>query len=142
MGISVLGATCITDPDSAKAAILSALTKSRGDRGKAAKALETTQRNLYRVIDRLAIWGDIDKLVADRGFPIIPGPLRSNARIRVAVLDAQGNLKRAARRLDMVDERTLRQRIEKLSLWDELDQLLAIAGLPPLKRGVPALHEE
>lgn len=134
MSTSLLGSLAHADPEKAKARILHALDASQGDRKKAAELLDITHRSFYRIVERLRLWREIDALMKEKGYPVVPGPLRSPERIRAAVVKAAGNLKRAAIAINMSDEDALRERIRVLNLWDVLDRALKAAGHPPLKR--------
>ncbi len=143
MSISLLGALIHTDPEEAKARILTALRESRGDRRAAAELLETTHRSLYRHIERLQMWPAIDELIEVNNFPHVPGPPRvpqraSAEQIESALVAARGIRSKAARRLK-IDMKALTDRISELDLWDVLSQKLAALGFRPLRvRGARA----
>lgn len=137
MSTSILGSLAHAEPQKAKERILLALKNAKGDRKKAADLLEITHRSFYRIVERLRMWGAIDELMAEQGFPVVPGPQRSQQRICEGVIEAKGNLERAARILGLRDAESLRERIRVLNLWDELDRGLKAAGHRPLKRTTP-----
>jgi DNA-binding NtrC family response regulator len=134
MSTSLLGSLAHADPEKAKARILHALDASQGDRKKAAELLDITHRSFYRIVERLRLWKEIDALMAENGYPVVPGPPRSPERIRAAVLKARGDLRRAATALEMRSVDALRERIDTLNLWDALDRALKAGGMPALKR--------
>jgi len=137
MSISLLGALLHTHPDEARMKIKAAIVAARGNRKAAAAALGTTHRSLYRYIERLRMWDEIDRLITDHGFPEREGPPRTSEKIRDAVLAAQGNLRRAARALD-VKPTALEHRIQELGLWDDLNRRLRALRLPLLHMGTAA----
>lgn len=132
MSISMFGAMIHSHPEEARAKILAAIKDAGGNRKQAAEALGTTHRSLYRFIERLRLWSEIDRMVADNGFPEREGPPRSSDRIRDAVLAAGGELKRAARSLDMRQE-ALYGRIQELGLWNDLNRRLKALGRKPMR---------
>jgi DNA-binding NtrC family response regulator len=134
---SIFGSLAHADPAKAKQRILHAIERAQGDRKKAAELLGTTHRSFYRIVDRLKFWDEIDKLVEERGFPRPAGPPRVAVKIREAVVEAEGSLRRAARALDM-SEAALRERIETQDLWTEINRALKAAGHPLLARPRPA----
>jgi hypothetical protein len=134
MSTSILGSLAHADPKKAKERILHALESTRGDRKKAAELLDVQHRSFYRIVERLAMWDEIDAMMKRRGFTAIPGPPRTPKRIRDAVLAAEGNLSAAARALDMGSEKALRTRIEELGLWTAINRVLRAAGLATLDR--------
>lgn len=125
--ITRIGALIHTDPEAAKREILRALHEAQGDRAAAARALgQATPRSLYRWIERLGMWAEVDALVAEHGFTAIPGPPRSRDRIVGAMVSARGNLPRAATALGM-KAGTLERRIDELGLRDEIARLVRTA---------------
>ena len=132
MSISLLGALIHSHPDEARAKILAAIQDAKGNRKHAAEALGTTHRSLYRFIERLRLWGEIDRLIRREGYPLREGPPRSTERIRDAVLSG-GSLRRAAHALGM-DSHTLAHRLDELDLWRDLDRRLKALGKPPLRK--------
>jgi hypothetical protein len=134
MSTSILGSLANADPERAKERILHALDASQGDRKKAAELLDITHRSFYRIVERLGLWKQIDALMKEKGYPVVPGPPRSPERIRTAILKARGDLKRAATALEMHSADALRERIEALNLWAALDRALKAEGLSALKR--------
>jgi DNA-binding NtrC family response regulator len=133
MSLTKIGALVHVDPARAKRMILHALVESEGDRGVAAAQLETTLRTFYRLIERLDLWEEIDRLVERKGFTKNPGPQRAEKKLRNLVIAADGNLEKAARSAGMSRER-LEARIEELGLWEEIDRVLVAANLPPMER--------
>lgn len=128
MGVSFLGAQVVAEPDLARERILAALVESKGDRGTAATALGTTQRNLYRLIDRLRMWPTIDALMQQHGYMVASGPPRFVTRLASEILAARGNLRTAARKLGLPNEAALRERIEHIGFEAELNTMLVAAG--------------
>lgn len=128
MSVSLLGALIVTNPDEARSRILAAIKSAKGDRRAAAKALGTTTRSFYRHIERLRLWEAVDEQCAEQGFRKPVGPPRMPKKIRDELLVADGSLARAARALDITPE-ALSDRITDLDLWDELNNVLAAAGL-------------
>lgn len=131
MSISRIGALIHTDRDAAKTLILDAFELAQGDRGATAAALKTTLRTLYRLIERLDLWDDIDRITDEKGFAKVPGPQRAAKKIRNLVLASDGDLDRAARSAGM-KRPTLEARISELGLWDEINKVLRAANLPLL----------
>jgi DNA-binding NtrC family response regulator len=127
MSISQLGALIYTKPEEVKKQILRAIVVAKGDRKKAAEELGTTHRTFYRFIERLRLWGEIDKLVADRDFPRAVGPARSTDRIREALTLSKGRIEPAAAHLEW-DVDTLYTRIAELGMGDEIAALCSENG--------------
>lgn len=71
-----MGALIVVDPDKAKAEILDAIDKAKGNRTHAANAIGATQRNLLRWIAKLDMWPDVDALCQEKGYTVQPGPPR------------------------------------------------------------------
>lgn len=133
MSISSFRALLISDPTEAKRLILEALRKSEGDRKIAAEKLRVTHRSLYRFINRLGMWDEIDALIKKHSFPRVPGPPRSNDLVRVAVIKARGNLTKASAALEC-SIAELRAKIDDLNLWTDLNRSLRKAGCAELER--------
>jgi regulatory Fis family protein len=138
MSTSLLGSLAHAEPQKAKQRILHALERTHGDRKKAAELLDVQHRSFYRIVERLRMWNEIDEMMERKGFPQIPGPSRTPKRIRDAVLAAEGSLPRAARSLNMSGEESLRERIDELGLWTDINKVLRAAGLAGLERAQPA----
>lgn len=134
MATSILGSLAHADPAKAKQRILHALERAAGSRTKAAQLLEIQHRSFYRIVERLNMWDEIEALIEEKGFQAGKGPPRSATRIREAVLEAGGNLTKAARMLDCGGVAVLRERIEQLQLWPDLNRALRAAGLPVIER--------
>ena len=132
MSISKLGALIHSHPEEARTKIMGALEVARGDRQAAAKTLATTHRSLYRFIDRLDLWDAIDAMVREKGFPHIPGPPRSREKLREAVLDAGGNLAKAAHKLNM-DKDVLEEKLSAHAMWAGLNEELVRRGRRPMR---------
>jgi transcriptional regulator with GAF, ATPase, and Fis domain len=123
--ITRIGALIHTDRDAAKQEILRVLREARGDRAAAAHALgQSTPRSLYRWIERLGMWPEVDALIAEHGFPAIPGPPRSRDRIIAAMVRDRGNVQRASQALDMKPA-TLEKRIAELGIAQEIERLVS-----------------
>lgn len=76
MSTSILGSLAVADPERAKRQILAAIAKAKGNRSEAATELGVEHRNLYRIIGRLEMWPEIDRLMEERGFKAWGGPPR------------------------------------------------------------------
>lgn len=136
MAISKIFALSVTDPEAAKKQILKAIEATKNDRTKAAAMLELKTRTFYRMIGKLHLWDDIQKLCEAKGFEIIPGPPHAHQRILTALFATRGNVKRAASRLNMTEE-SLYARVRDLGLLEELNQMLKAASYPAIV--LPAL---
>jgi DNA-binding NtrC family response regulator len=129
MSISHLGALVLSKPEEAKALILDALRESGGDRSKAADKLKTTHRSLYRHIERLRMWDEIDALMREQRFPLVPGPPRAADKIKMAIMKSRGSLDKAAKELELKPGE-LRARIADLGIEDDLRAMLKAAKVP------------
>jgi hypothetical protein len=67
--LTSVGAFIVADPPRARAAILDALQQAQGNRPNAARILCADVRTLYRWIDRLELWPEVDGL----GFEVPEG---------------------------------------------------------------------
>lgn len=133
MSISNLGALVHLDSAEAQKRILEAITQVEGNRKQAAEILKTTHRSLYRHIEKLKLWEQIDALIkAHPDWMHFGGPPRASERIRDAVLIAKGNLTRAASSLDLSKD-VLSRRITELDLWDDLNRRLSALGCSTLR---------
>jgi hypothetical protein len=130
--LSTLGALIVADPASAKKRIMHALLRARCDRVAAAIELETTYRSLYRYIDRLQLWPDIDQMIAENNFPVLRGPPRMHERIIDTIVETRGSIAQAAAKLNM-DPDDMRTRLTSLKLWKIVNLRLEQAGLPPIE---------
>lgn len=110
MSLHPIGALIQCEPAAAKAKILGALREANGNRAKAAKLLGAGDRSLYRWIERLEIWTDVDAIREP-----LPAPPRARERIVIALDRAAGDTERAARWLN-IGERTLKRRMRELGV--------------------------
>lgn len=110
MSLHEIGALIQREPATAKAKILDALREANGNRSKAAKLLSAGDRSLYRWIERLEIWSEVDAIREP-----LPAPPRARERIEIALEHAAGDTERAARWLN-IGERTLKRRMRELGV--------------------------
>lgn len=110
MTLHEIGALIRTDPELAKTKILDALRATDGNRERAARVLGAGARSLYRWIERLGIWSEVDAIREP-----LPAPPRSRERIVNALRRHEGNTERAARSL-RVPEPTLKRRMRELGV--------------------------
>jgi transcriptional regulator with GAF, ATPase, and Fis domain len=116
MSISPFGALICTDPAAARKRILDALTAARGDRSRAARALGlATPRTLYRWIERLSMWPEVDALINERGFDKLPAPPRTRDRAHTLLTKHKGNVERAARAFGIKPD-AFRARLRRLGI--------------------------
>jgi len=126
--LSLMGALIHTDPENAKQRIRDALIAAKGDRNEAAKAFGlTSPRSLYRWIERLGMWPEVDALMSEHGFAMLPGPPRTRAKILAAIVKTGGDRARAARHLG-VKLATLERRIETLNLEGDVVRMTQTEG--------------
>lgn len=78
--ISDLAALARLDPDGARRRVLDALREAGANHQAAARALGTSVRGLYRWIDNLGLWRDVDGLKRELGLPRRPRPPRRGER--------------------------------------------------------------
>ncbi|HZC31273.1 MAG TPA: helix-turn-helix domain-containing protein [Gaiellaceae bacterium] len=133
MSISEFGALAQIQPDEVKRRILTAIESERGNRRAAAKALGITHRMLYRMIGKLSLWGDIDRLVKRNSFPRTAGPPRTAEMLRAAVLEAKGDLASAAALVEMTSVE-LFSRLESFGLVADLNRRLRALELAPIRK--------
>jgi hypothetical protein len=135
MSLSHLGALVYTQPEQVRRYLVEAFVAAKGDRRKAAAALGTTHRTFYRLVERLRLWGELDTIVDEKGFPRVPGPPRTSEKVKSAFLLSKGSLEKTASKLDL-DVATLKVRIAELRLADDLEAMASAEGwkCPPLPR--------
>jgi hypothetical protein len=148
MSLSPFGALILAKPDEARATLLDAIVRAKGDRKGAATILKVTTRSFYRSIDRMKLWAEIEKLEAEKGFMPIPGPPHvrhvpsihggkkpapSADKIKATILVREGDVERAARDLEISPE-TFTARVDELKIWGELNRILRAAKFPVLER--------
>ena len=128
MSISYLGALIHTQPEKAKAQILEAIRASKGDRKKAAAALGTTHRSLYRYLQRLRLWDSVEAILVEEGLPSMPGPPRMSVRILTAAVQTGGDLPKMAKAIGCTVP-NLKTHLAELDMVAEVNQVLAAAGI-------------
>jgi transcriptional regulator with GAF, ATPase, and Fis domain len=130
-----MGADIITNPALARQRLLKAFEDAHGRRDEAARALGASVRSVYRWLNRLDAWDALDTLMEKKGYERIPGPPRTRDRMVAAIMEARGNLSRAARTLGLSQELLL-DRVVELELHTRVDAALRAAGYP----GLPATN--
>lgn len=76
MPLSEFGALIIVNPDEARRRILDAIDEAKGNRTRAAEALDAPLRTFHNWLDRLDLWPEVDRLCHSRGYDVHPGPTR------------------------------------------------------------------
>ena len=124
MSLHEIGALIRCNPQLAKRKILDAISEANGNRERAARILRAGPRSLYRWIERLEIWSDVDAITDP-----LPAPPRAKTRIVNALRRANGDTKQAAQSL-CVHERTLTQRMRALGVSQPESAANAVAAHP------------
>ncbi len=110
MSLHEIGALIRAKPDEARTKILDALRAANGNRRRASLALGAGPRSIYRWIEKLELWDEVDEIREP-----LPAPPRAKDRIVNALDRAEGDTARAARALRM-GERTLKRRMRELGV--------------------------
>jgi len=126
--MTTFGAKVTLDREGAIRELLGAYVKAAGNRRRTAELLGLKERNLYRWIERLDLWDQLDKVAKDSELEIWPGAPRTSERIIDAFLASKGSLPAAARKLGRTPE-SLSERITKLDMWTDINRKLRGAGL-------------
>jgi len=120
--LSNMGALIKLDPAAAKAKIVAAFRQAEGNRTRAAKVLDVSERNFYRWVEKLGMWDELDGIVRANGWQVQHGPPRTRDRVLAEVVKAGGDLPRASRSLGLT-EADLRSKISELGIEDQVRQV-------------------
>ncbi len=121
------------ETEKAKQEIVEAFIGAEGDRTKAAGKLGISDpRSIYHWLDRIpGGWDAVDTALEERGMARPAGPPRKIDKIIGALVDAKGNVAKAARALETTSAELLGA-VERFGIREAANRALAEAGAEQL----------